>query len=49
MLAVLLREAGETGDRLVLINAAVSAVVLLLMGFVAASVVRIGLRPLTRM
>src|SRR6266508_3800355 len=46
---VSLREVEDTEDRLVLINIVVSAVALLLMAGAAASVVRIGLRPLTRM
>jgi two-component system OmpR family sensor kinase len=48
-LAVSLEEVNATRDELLLANAAVSALVLLLMGVVAASVVRVGLRPLTRM
>jgi two-component system OmpR family sensor kinase len=47
--AVSLREVQATSDRLLLINVAVSAAVLLLMALAAAAVVRIGLRPLTRM
>ncbi|GIJ49099.1 two-component sensor histidine kinase [Virgisporangium aliadipatigenens] len=48
-LAVSLSEVTSTGDELLLANAAVAALVLLLMGVAAASVVRVGLRPLTRM
>jgi len=47
--AVSLRDIEATADRLLAIDAAVTALVLLLIGFAAASVVRIGLRPLTRM
>jgi two-component system, OmpR family, sensor kinase len=47
--AVSLREITATGDRLLLDDALVTALVLLLIALAAASVVRIGLRPLTRM
>jgi two-component system OmpR family sensor kinase len=47
--AVSLREVQDTEARLALINAAVSAIVLVLMAIAAATVVRVGLRPLTRM
>jgi two-component system, OmpR family, sensor kinase len=46
---VSLRDVEDTEQQLLLINIGVSAVVLLLMGGAAASVVRMGLRPLTRM
>ncbi|MFG1866742.1 sensor histidine kinase [Micromonospora arborensis] len=44
-----LAEATETADRLLLIDVAVTGGVLLGLGLLAASVVRLGLRPLTRM
>ena len=44
-----LRDVDATADGLVLIDGAVMLLVLLVLGLVAASVVRIGLRPLTRM
>jgi two-component system OmpR family sensor kinase len=47
--AVSLADVQDTEDKLLLIDVAVSAAVLLLIGFAAATVVRIGLRPLTRM
>jgi two-component system OmpR family sensor kinase len=47
--AVSLREVQATSDQLLLVSSAVSAVVLLLIALAAAMVVRIGLRPLTRM
>src|SRR6266545_3184696 len=47
--AVSLRDVQDTEERMLLINIGVSAVALLLMGGAAASVVRMGLRPLTRM
>ncbi len=47
--AVSLADIQDTEDKLLLIDLAVSAAVLLLIGFAAATVVRIGLRPLTRM
>ena len=47
--AVSLREIDATSGSLLLIDVAVTGVVLLLIGFAASSVVRIGLRPLTRM
>jgi two-component system OmpR family sensor kinase len=47
--AVSLSDIQDTEDKLLLIDLAVSAAVLLLIGFAAATVVRIGLRPLTRM
>jgi two-component system OmpR family sensor kinase len=42
-------EVQQTSDRLLLIDAAVTAFVLLLLGVLAAFVVRLGLRPLTEM
>ncbi|MFC0526881.1 sensor histidine kinase [Phytohabitans kaempferiae] len=47
--AVSLRQVEATADLLLVIDLIVMFVVLLLLGLVAASVVRIGLRPLTRM
>jgi two-component system OmpR family sensor kinase len=47
--AVSLADVQSTEDELLLIDVPVSALVLMLIGFAAASVVRIGLRPLTRM
>ncbi|WCN79004.1 sensor histidine kinase [Micromonospora sp. LH3U1] len=44
-----LAEATQTADRLLLIDVAVTGGVLLGLGLLAASVVRLGLRPLTRM
>ncbi|MEV0006018.1 HAMP domain-containing sensor histidine kinase [Micromonospora sp. NPDC050980] len=49
VLAVSLREVEETTDLLLLIDAVVIVVVLLLLASLAAVVVRLGLRPLTRM
>ncbi|MBU8861638.1 MULTISPECIES: HAMP domain-containing sensor histidine kinase [unclassified Micromonospora] len=49
VLAVSLREVEETTDLLLLIDAVVIMVVLLLLASLAAVVVRLGLRPLTRM
>jgi len=42
-------EIEETGDRLLLIDAGVTLLILVLLGFGAAFVVRLGLRPLTEM
>jgi len=47
--AVSLREITGTEDSLLLIDIVVTGIVLLLIGVAAASVVRLGLRPLTRM
>jgi two-component system OmpR family sensor kinase len=47
--ALSMREVSATEDGLLLIDVAVTALVLLLIALAAASVVRIGLRPLTRM
>ncbi|MDT4988831.1 MAG: two-component system, OmpR family, sensor kinase, partial [Micromonosporaceae bacterium] len=47
--ALSMREVNATEDGLLLIDVAVTALVLLLIAIAAASVVRIGLRPLTRM
>lgn len=47
--AVSLLDVRDTRNRLVLIDLAVSALVLAVLGLAAASVARIGLRPLTRM
>ncbi|NNJ63678.1 MAG: HAMP domain-containing histidine kinase [Dactylosporangium sp.] len=47
--AVSLAEVDHTSETLLLINIAVTGVVLLMLGAAAAGVVRIGLRPLTRM
>ncbi|WP_203921773.1 sensor histidine kinase [Rugosimonospora africana] len=47
--AVSLADVQSTEDELLLIDVPVSALVLVLIGFAAATVVRIGLRPLTRM
>jgi two-component system OmpR family sensor kinase len=47
--AVSLREIAGTEDSLLLIDIVVTGIVLLLIGVAAASVVRLGLRPLTRM
>jgi two-component system, OmpR family, sensor kinase len=47
--ALSMRDVEATEDGLLLIDAAVTALVLLLIAVAAASVVRIGLRPLTRM
>jgi two-component system OmpR family sensor kinase len=47
--AVSLREIESTQDQLVLIDVGVTVLVLLALGLTAAWVVRIGLRPLTRM
>lgn len=47
--AVSLREISGTEDSLLLIDIVVTGIVLLLIGVAAASVVRLGLRPLTRM
>jgi len=47
--AVSLRQVEATADLLLAIDLVVMFIVLLLLGLVAASVVRIGLRPLTRM
>jgi two-component system OmpR family sensor kinase len=47
--ALSMRDVTATEDGLLLIDAAVTALVLLLIALAAASVVRIGLRPLTRM
>jgi two-component system OmpR family sensor kinase len=44
-----LTEVEQTGDRLLLIDVAVTVLVLVLLGAVAAFVVRLGLRPLTDM
>ncbi|MGB2572550.1 ATP-binding protein [Micromonospora citrea] len=49
VLAVSLREVEETTDLLLLIDAVVIMVVLMLLASLAAMVVRLGLRPLTRM
>jgi two-component system OmpR family sensor kinase len=49
VVAVSLREVDATQNRLLIIDIAVTALVLVLIGIAAASVVRIGLRPLTRM
>ncbi|MEU8259455.1 HAMP domain-containing sensor histidine kinase [Micromonospora sp. NPDC048999] len=49
VLGVSLGEADRTADRLLLIDVAVTGTVLLGLGLLAASVVRLGLRPLTRM
>ncbi|WP_422734898.1 ATP-binding protein [Micromonospora sp. WMMD558] len=49
VLAVSLREVEETTDLLLLIDAVVIVVVLMLLASLAAMVVRLGLRPLTRM
>ncbi|WP_073837540.1 sensor histidine kinase [Micromonospora sp. CB01531] len=49
VLGVSLSEADRTADRLLLIDVAVTGTVLLGLGLLAASVVRLGLRPLTRM
>jgi two-component system OmpR family sensor kinase len=48
-LAVSMRAVDSTADLLLAIDVGVTLLVLLLLGLVAASVVRIGLRPLTRM
>jgi two-component system, OmpR family, sensor kinase len=47
--ALSMREVSATEDGLLLIDVAVTALVLLFIALAAASVVRIGLRPLTRM
>ncbi len=47
--AVSLAEIGGTESQLLLIDASVSTLVLILIGLAAAIVVRLGLRPLTRM
>ncbi|BCB80947.1 sensory box histidine kinase PhoR [Phytohabitans flavus] len=47
--AVSLRQVDATADLLLVIDLVVMFIVLFLLGLVAASVVRIGLRPLTRM
>jgi two-component system, OmpR family, sensor kinase len=47
--AISLRDMENTADKLLAIDAIVTIVMLLIIGFAAASVVRIGLRPLTRM
>ncbi|MGP3968447.1 sensor histidine kinase [Streptomyces sp. 6N223] len=47
--ATSLEDVAQTIDRLLLIDAAVTGVVLLLLGLGAAWVIRLGLRPLTRM
>jgi len=47
--AVSLAEIGGTESQLLLIDLSVSALVLVLIGLAAATVVRLGLRPLTRM
>jgi two-component system OmpR family sensor kinase len=47
--ALSLRETEATAGLLLFIDAVVTALVLLLLGLVASSVVRLGLRPLTRM
>ena len=47
--AVSLSEVQDTEDNLLIIDAAVTGVVLLLLGAAVATVVRVGLRPLTRM
>jgi two-component system, OmpR family, sensor kinase len=47
--ALSMQDVTETSDNLLAIDAAVTAAVLLLVSIAAASVVRIGLRPLTRM
>ncbi|GFJ90240.1 hypothetical protein Prum_038820 [Phytohabitans rumicis] len=47
--AISLRQVDATADLLLVIDLAVMFIVLLLLGMVAASVVRIGLRPLTQM
>ncbi|WP_201753255.1 sensor histidine kinase [Micromonospora rubida] len=44
-----LAEVNRTGDRLLFIDAAVTGTALILLGLLAAFVVRLGLRPLTRM
>ncbi|WP_431880948.1 ATP-binding protein [Micromonospora chalcea] len=49
VLGVSLGEADRTADRLLLIDVAVTGTALLGLGLLAASVVRLGLRPLTRM
>ncbi|MFJ8579031.1 sensor histidine kinase [Micromonospora sp. NPDC093277] len=49
VLGVSLSEVDRTADRLLLIDVAVAGTVLLGLGLLAASVVRLGLRPLTRM
>lgn len=49
VLGVSLGEADRTADQLLLIDVAVTGTVLLGLGLLAASVVRLGLRPLTRM
>jgi two-component system OmpR family sensor kinase len=47
--AISLSEVEDTQAKLLAINAAVTVLILLLIGFAAASLVRVGLRPLTRM
>lgn len=47
--AVSLAEVEQTSETLLLINVAVTGLVLLMMGAAAATIVRMGLRPLTRM
>jgi two-component system OmpR family sensor kinase len=47
--AISLHQVEATADRLIGIDAAVSLVILLLLGLAASAVVRIGMRPLTRM
>jgi two-component system, OmpR family, sensor kinase len=49
VVAVSLRQVNATAARLTAIDAAVTAFVLLLLGLAAATVVRLGLAPLTRM
>ncbi|MFK3983971.1 sensor histidine kinase [Micromonospora sp. NPDC050397] len=49
VVAFSLRDVDATADGLLLIDGAVTLLVLLVLGLVAALVVRIGLRPLTRM
>lgn len=49
VLAVSLRDVDATADLLLAIDIGVTLLVLILLGLVAAAVVRIGLRPLTRM
>jgi two-component system OmpR family sensor kinase len=49
VLATSLREVDATAERLLLIDAAVLLLVVAVLGLIAAAVVRIGLRPLTRM
>lgn len=49
VVAVSLREIEATEETLLVIDVAVTGLVLLMIGIAAASVVRIGLRPLTRM